>query len=360
MLRNFRSVLLVTVATLSGIALSLIVPPPAAADPATPQEIRISYQPAFWALPWFIANDKGWWSKVGLKPTLISFAAGAPQIAAGASNAWDMGGAGDIPAVLGASKYGLLNVAISDFEPAILTIMAGSSKAAEKYEKDPKLISGKEIPVTTNSNGERVAVACLTKMGAPPNSYRLLNLAPSDINAAMLSGRFDLASVWAPNTYILSKAMGAVVVCRGSQTDVKATGRLFVIPEFAKKHPDAVARSLALYFHAIEWERKHPKETLEYLAKFYETVGIKVPPQNLPDEVADHPHSNLQEQLKFFARQKSGESSVDAWSSDVAKFLVEKGSIPEVPAPTTYVTDEYLKMISKDKDLMRFATEGDD
>jgi NitT/TauT family transport system substrate-binding protein len=358
MSRIFGGLSLGTLAALSAIT-SGFIGAPAAAEP-TQQEIRISYQPAFWALPWFIANDKGWWAKVGLKPTLISFAAGAPQIAAGASDAWDMGGAGDIPAILGAAKYGLLNVAISDFEPAILTIVAGSAKAAETYKKDPKLLAGKEIPATLNSNGERVAVACLTKMGAPADSYRLLNLAPADINAAMLSGRFDLASVWAPNTYILAKAMGAVVVCRGSETNIKATGRLFVTPGFAKNHPDAVARSLALYFHAIEWERSHPKETLVYLAKFYDTVGIKVPSENLTDEVVDHPHPNLQEQLKLFARSKSGESSVDAWSNDVAQFLVDKGSVATRPAATSYVTDDYLKMITKDKDLMKFATEGAD
>ena len=360
MLRNYRRSLLAISVTLFGMALWVKGLPVALADPATETtEIRISYQPAFWALPWFIASEKAWWAKVGLKPTLISFAAGAAQIAAGASDAWDVGGAGDIPAVLGGAKYDLLTVAISDLEPAILTIMAGSADAAERYKKDPKLISGKEIPATLTSNGERVAIACLAKMGAPPGSYRLLNLDPADINAAMLSRRFDLAAVWAPNTYILSEATGAKVVCRGSETSLKPTGRLFVTPTFAKKNPAAVAQWLALYFHAIEWERKHPKETLQYLAKFYDSVGVKVPSKNLPDEVKDHPHPTLHEQLKLFSRGTSGKSEVDGWSNDVAQFLLEKGSISALPAASKYITDQYLNMLTKDPGLMKFATDGD-
>ena len=32
-------------------------------------EIKVSYQPAlYWALPFYIATEKGWWAEVGLKP----------------------------------------------------------------------------------------------------------------------------------------------------------------------------------------------------------------------------------------------------------------------------------------------------
>lgn len=326
--------------------------------PKHPVEIRISYQPAFWALPWFIATEKGWWDEFGLKPKMILFAAGAAQIAAGASGEWDVGGAGDIPAVLGGSKYGLINIAISDNEKAILTVMAGSQQEAQRYTSDPKLIAGKEIPTTLSSNGERVTVACLDKLGAKPNSYKLANLAPGDINVAMLSKRFDLAGVWAPNTYILEEAIGAKVICRGTETDVNATGRLFVTPAFAEKNPQAVARFLALYFHAVEWGRQHPDETLSYLKKFYDSMGMKVPVKNLPDEVKDHVYYSLKEQLDLYSRSGSKPSKVDAWTNDVAKFLVSKGSIPAVPKVEEYVTDKYLKMVSDDAELTKLASGG--
>ena len=44
-------------------------------------EIKISYQPAlYWALPFHIATEKGWWAEVGLKPVFSTFPAGVPHM----------------------------------------------------------------------------------------------------------------------------------------------------------------------------------------------------------------------------------------------------------------------------------------
>jgi NitT/TauT family transport system substrate-binding protein len=67
-------------------------------------EIKVSYQPAlYWALPFYVADQQGWWAELGLKPTFSTFPAGVPQIAASASKSWDVGGTGSVPAVLGAA-----------------------------------------------------------------------------------------------------------------------------------------------------------------------------------------------------------------------------------------------------------------
>ena len=48
-------------------------------------EIKVSYQPAlYWALPFYVASEKGWWAELGLSPTFSTFPAGVPQIAASA------------------------------------------------------------------------------------------------------------------------------------------------------------------------------------------------------------------------------------------------------------------------------------
>ena len=47
-------------------------PAPAAAQ--TP--INISYQPSlYWALPFYIATEKGWWEELGLEPNFSTFPA---------------------------------------------------------------------------------------------------------------------------------------------------------------------------------------------------------------------------------------------------------------------------------------------
>src|SRR3984893_4879565 len=44
-------------------------------------EIKVSYQPAlYWALPFYVADQQGWWAELGLKPTFSTFPAGVPRI----------------------------------------------------------------------------------------------------------------------------------------------------------------------------------------------------------------------------------------------------------------------------------------
>ena len=52
------------------------------------EEIKVSYQPAlYWALPFYVATEKGWWGELGLKATFSIFPAGVPQIALHGSTA---------------------------------------------------------------------------------------------------------------------------------------------------------------------------------------------------------------------------------------------------------------------------------
>ena len=77
----------------------------------------MSYQPAvYWAVPYYIATEKGWWKEVGLEPKFTTFPSGAPQIAAAASKSWDVGGTGSAPAVLGSQRFNILTIGITNDE----------------------------------------------------------------------------------------------------------------------------------------------------------------------------------------------------------------------------------------------------
>ena len=70
-----------TAAAALGISIFLGLSSTAQAQALTP--IKISYQPSlYWALPFHIATEKGWWKDVGLAPEFSTFPAGVPQIAA--------------------------------------------------------------------------------------------------------------------------------------------------------------------------------------------------------------------------------------------------------------------------------------
>ena len=332
--------------------------PIVAAD--APVAIRVAQQPQRWALEWYIASQKNWWKQVGLEPTMSTFASGAPEVAAGASGSWDLGGAGDIPAVLGAARYGLMTIGIADEEAAIITIMVTKDKADE-YAKNPSLIKGKVIPVTSNSTGQWGAAGCLEKkFGLKASDYKFVNLSPPEINAAVTSGRYDVSEVWAPNTYILDASIGAKVICTGHDVGLPITSNLFVPPSYAKDHPDVVAKFLAVYLRAVAWERTHPKETVQYLGAFFKSVGVNVPEQYLPRELKDRPAFTLAEQLKIFKAGTNGKSDAENWSDQVAEFMKSVGIINKIPDTKTYVTDRFLLMIENNSKLKAFAENSGD
>src|SRR5256885_8556319 len=92
-------------------------------------EIKVSYQPAlYWALPFYVADQQGWWAELGLKATFSTFPAGVPQIAASASKSWDVGGTGSVPAVLGAARYSLLTIGLTNDGTAREAVVAPAAK----------------------------------------------------------------------------------------------------------------------------------------------------------------------------------------------------------------------------------------
>jgi ABC-type nitrate/sulfonate/bicarbonate transport system substrate-binding protein len=128
-------------------------------------EIKVSYQPAlYWSLPFYVATEKGWWGELGLKATYSIFPAGVPQIAASASKSWDVGGTGSVPAVLGAARYNLLTIGLTNDESAGNALLATKDRVAG-FMKNPQSIKGQTIVLTANSTGDYAVQKFLAKWG---------------------------------------------------------------------------------------------------------------------------------------------------------------------------------------------------
>ena len=113
----------------------LAVPGMAAAQDVT--EVNVSYQPAlYWALPYYVADQMGWWEEIGLAPNYSTFASGAPQVAAAAAGDWDVGGTGSAPAVLGAARFDIVTIGITNNESAGNAMMVRGDEA-EAIREDP-------------------------------------------------------------------------------------------------------------------------------------------------------------------------------------------------------------------------------
>lgn len=317
-------------------------------------EIKVSYQPAlYWSLPYYIASEKGWWAELGLKPVYSTFPAGVPQIAASAAKSWDVGGTGSVPAVLGAARYNLLTIGITNDESVGNALLASKAKA-DAFLKNPGSIKGQTIVLTANSTGDYAVQACLQKWGLKKTDVSIKSMGQAEIISAMSSGNADLGGLWAPNIYTLEEKAGARLICSGRDAGAIVPGAIIVRQDYAKEQPQNVARYLAVYLRAQKWSLANRKEAVAMMKKFYEQGGVTISEAAMNKEFDTRPVFDLAAQLKIMNRA-GGASEVDKWLTGIGEFMKANGTFPEAPATKNFVTDEYLRMVDRDPKLKEFA-----
>ncbi|HJU24347.1 MAG TPA: ABC transporter substrate-binding protein [Casimicrobiaceae bacterium] len=322
-------------------------------------EIKISYQPAlYWALPYYVAEQKGWYAELGLKPTFSTFPAGVPQIAASASKSWDVGGAGSVPATLGAVRYNLLTIGITNDESDANALLA-TAKSAPGFEKNPKTIKGQTIVLTANSTGDYAVQSCLHKWGLQKSDVTIKSMGQAEIISAMSSGNAELGGLWAPNTYTMEEKAGAKQICSGKDAGAAVPGALIARADYAKEHPQEVAKYLAVYLRAWKWLNAHQPEAIAMMKKFYEQGGVTISEASMKEEFKTRPTFDLAQQLKIMKRPAGGESEVDDWFTKIGAFMQANGTFPKAPAANAFITDEYMKMVDADPKLKAFANRID-
>ena len=320
------------------------------------EEIKVSYQPAlYWSLPFYVATEKNWWAEVGLKPEFSTFPAGVPQIAASASKSWDVGGTGSVPAVLGSVRFGIMTIGITNDESRGNALLVRGDKAAG-YAANPASIKGQTILLTANSTGDYAVQACLAKYGLKKADVTLKNMGQAEIISAMSSNNADLVGVWAPNTYTLEEKAGARTMCDGKDGGAIVPGALIARGDYAKEKPQNVAKFLAVYLRAQQWALAHRAEAVAMMKKFYAQGGVTISDAAMNKEFDTRPVFDLAGQLKAMSRGASG-SEMDDWFAKIGAFMKASGSVPEAPAPATFITDQYLRMVDSDAKLKAFANQ---
>jgi ABC-type nitrate/sulfonate/bicarbonate transport system substrate-binding protein len=327
------------------------------AQPLT--EIKISYQPAvYWAVPFYAAAEKGWYAEMGLKPVFSTFPAGVPQIAASASGSWDVGALGSVPATLGAARYHLLMIGISNDESDGNAIVA-TAKTAASFEKNPASVKGQTIVLTANSTGDYAVQSCLHKWGLQKTDVTIKSMGQAEIMSAMSSGNADLGGLWAPNTYTMEEKTGAKQICSGKDAGAAVPGAIVARADYAKEHPENVAKFLAVYLRAWNWLNAHQPEAIAMMKKFYDQGGVTISEASMKKEFSTRPTYDLAGQLKIMKRPPGGKSEVDDWFTKIGAFMQANGTFPKAPEADKFVTDQYMKMIDADPKLKAFANRAD-
>ena len=336
------TILFTRIALTLALALAALLPAPALAQPLT--TIRVSYQPNnYWALPFYVATEKNLWAAEGLKAEYSTFPSGAPQVTAGATDAWDVGGTGSAPALAGAARYGLLTIGITNDESATNAVMIRGD-AKKTWLKDPaRDIKGRTALVTTTSTGEYVLLTYLKSIGLTRNDVKIVPMDQSLIVSSLAGTTGDLFVLWAPNIYTVM-ARGAEMLANGKTTGVTVPGAIVATPKFTKEKPELVAKFLRVYFKAIEWQQANHAEAVDMLARFNQQGGVVLDKKWFEEEFKTRPVWTIPGQLELMARKDGKPSAADQWFSAVGDYFIAAGTLKEKPDPKTFITDEFMRM----------------
>jgi NitT/TauT family transport system substrate-binding protein len=325
---------------------------PLAAQPLT--RLNISMQPALYSMvPLHLATEQGWWRQMGIEPNFSSFPAGPPQIAAAAAGTWDVGITGSAPGVLGAARFNIRTIAISNDESATNVLMVRRDQL-DAIRASPASLRGQRILITVNTTVDYVLQNCLARWNLTRSDVQVVNLNQAQILSAFSTGEGRVAGLWAPNIYTAEERMNAVPLCSGSDAGAIVPGNIIVRDEFLQRNPDMVARYLAVIMRGIAFMKANPDQTIQAMSRFYSAGGVTVSEAALRAEIARRPLFGLEEQLQLLSRA-NGPSQADRWYEGLSAFLAQVGTVQNPPAPAAYITDDVLRRIAADPRLRAFA-----
>ena len=319
------------------------------------EEVGVSYQPAlYWALPFYIADQKGWWEEIGLVPNYTTFPSGAPQVAAAAAGSWDVGGTGSAPAVLGAARFDIITIGITNNESAGNAMMARGDEI-EAIKADPSILKGQQLLVTTNSTGEYASAACIESFGLNyPDDLEVVNLNQGEIISAFATGTGKLAGLWAPNIYTLEDRAGAQLLCSGQDAGAIVPGALIARRDYAEANPEMVAKFLAVFLRGVNYIRHNNEEAVDMMADFYALTGVELPEKFLQREIETRPMFTLSEQLEIMDKA-DGQSTVEEWFAGLGGYMTSTGTLSEMLDPGSFVDPTYMQLVADTPELAEFA-----
>ncbi|MBR6738081.1 MAG: ABC transporter substrate-binding protein [Oscillospiraceae bacterium] len=208
-------------------------------------KLNIAYMPNYGSL-WAVttAIEKGYFAEAGIEVNLVEFADGPTIIAAMENGSIDMGYIGQ-----GAHKLciqGNANIfALSHISNGDAVIGGANVKSLED-------LKGKTVAYSSGTSSEDILKNGLAKAGLTMDDIKAMDMDPSNIVTAMLSGGVDACSTWSPNSLKIMEELGAegTLLCDNmtfSDTTVSLASWI-VTPKYAEANAENILRfTKALY-----------------------------------------------------------------------------------------------------------------
>jgi NitT/TauT family transport system substrate-binding protein/sulfonate transport system substrate-binding protein len=322
--------------------------------------ISVALQPYYHALPTYIAMQKGWDKAEGLKIDTQLYMSGPPENEALASNTWEVGTEGCVPAMLAAIRYGAYIIAVGDDDSPtdnlwvrpnspILKLKGTNPKYPEVYGSAASF-KGKTILLTTASNGHYAVVATLKALGVGEQDVKLVHMEPQQVLPAFEAGQGDIAQLFSPFDFT-AEAKGYKEISDGKRAGIFIPALVVASKKTFDEHPEKLAKWLKLYLRGIAEMKADHAQTAKQLGAFSKEHGLEMTDQALAAQVSRLAIYDHKEQLALFAKKDGATSEVEQWMSDLADFFIQQGRITTAEKEKfmkgSFINDKILKMVAQ-------------
>ncbi|MHA7966939.1 aliphatic sulfonate ABC transporter substrate-binding protein [Paenibacillus sp. CAU 1782] len=240
--------------------------------------------------PMIIGKEKGWFAEEFAKygatvefQTLASASQYNEALAAGRLDIVRTGFIGTIAAQSAGIEFKSLAEGSSGAPDAILVPESSPIQSIAD-------LKGKSIAVAKGSSSWGVLQLALKQAGVSPDDVKLVNLQPSDAQAAYQSGQVDAWAIFEPYRS-QETSSGSRVVAEAKTLGIFTPGYVISRTEFADKYPELVVAFLKAYQRSIDWQRANLDEAVKLNAQIKnaseDTIRISLAnpssePTNLP------------------------------------------------------------------------------
>ncbi|MGM7671573.1 ABC transporter substrate-binding protein [Microbacterium sp. A93] len=333
-----RTVAVLGASTALAVALAGCTSSPSADEQDGPAKITLASQPNGAGLPFFIAEEEGFFEDEGLDVTIENYASGPASLAAGAANEWQAGWLGAPPALTGANTFGLIPAGLMMREDPnhIMFMTADVLKGSDPAE----VLRTHPVATSQNSLAEQVMRGCAEWLGVPAEDVQMVPLDGGAVVQAIISGQVDVVNSWVtPAWPLLEDPETYVPVCDAEEAGVAVTSAIVVTPTFLKERPQDAEAFVRATTRATAFITENHEKAVAYMLDYYETYAITGSEEQAEWEVTARTWFDIDEAI---GGVESGETS-DALKAS-AEFFVNAGVYPEAP-PIDDLLEEGLALL---------------
>jgi len=234
-----------------------------ATKPETLEKIKIG-GPKNIAMLVIIADRKGFFSKAGANVDFEPVQTGKIAMDALISGDLDLGVLVDSNiAFIGYQKSADVQVIASISEKYDDAIIARKDKGITK----PKDLVGKKVAYLPATTSHIYLARYLAEQQIDMNKLELRTMTPPAMQAAMLNGTVDAASVWQPFRYNVKKALGDKVVEFNSKDAYVAYALIAARAGTIEKHRDNIKKVINAVMLSEDWIKNNKDEGIAILAE---------------------------------------------------------------------------------------------